>query len=221
MHELPGNAHMSGPLARIAVLISGNGSNLQAIIDACDDGRLPACVVVVASNRRDAYGLIRAEKAGIPTICHPLKPYLNDGRGRSQYDADLASLVAGYRPDWIALAGWMRILGMPFLARFAGRVLNLHPALPGQFAGVNAIARAYDAFQGGDITHTGVMIHFVPDEGVDAGPVILSEEVPIYTADTLDSLETRIHQTEHRLYLEALKRLTAGGAVDGDGSRRP
>ena len=215
MHKMPENRHVSDSLARIAVLISGSGSNLQAIMDACDDGRLPACVVVVASNRRDAYGLIRAEKAEIPTVCHPLKPYLNDGRGRSQYDVDLANLVAGYRPDWIALAGWMLVLGTPFLARFAGRVVNLHPALPGQFAGVNAIARAYDAFQRGDIMHTGVMIHFVPDEGVDAGPVILSEEVPIYKTDTLDSLETRIHQTEHRLYLKALKVLIAGQATEG------
>lgn len=196
--------------ARIAVLISGHGSNLQAIMDACNYGRLPARVVLVVSNRRDAYGLVRAREAGIPTVYHPLKPYLKDDPGRRAYDADLASVVAKYRPDWIALAGWMLVLGMPFLSRFAGRVINLHPALPGQFAGVNAIERAYNAFRQGRISHTGVMIHFVPDEGVDAGPVIRSESVPILQEDTLQRLEERVHQAEHRLYVEVLHALIEG-----------
>ncbi|MGQ9518276.1 MAG: phosphoribosylglycinamide formyltransferase [Anaerolineae bacterium] len=196
--------------ARIAVLISGFGSNLQAIIDACHAGQLPARVVVVVSNRKHAYGLVRAERAGIPAVYFPLKPYLEDGRGRARYDADLAELVAGYAPDWIALAGWMHVLSSAFLRRFPGRVINLHPALPGQFPGTDAIARAYQAFREGKITHTGVMIHFVPDEGVDCGPVILSEEVPIYPDDTLEALEARVHAAEHRLYIEALRRLIAG-----------
>jgi formyltetrahydrofolate-dependent phosphoribosylglycinamide formyltransferase len=177
------------------VLISGFGSNLQAIIDACDAGQLPARVVVVVSNRKDAYGLVRAERAGIPAVYFPLKPYLQDGRGRRQYDADLAELVAGYSPDWIALAGWMHVLSNAFLQ---------------QFPGTDAITRAYQAFREGRITHTGVMIHFVPDEGVDCGPVIVSEEVPIYPEDTLEALEARVHAVEHRLYVEALRRLIAG-----------
>jgi len=187
-------------------------------MDACDGGRLNAQVVVVVSNRKDAYGLTRAEHAGIPAIYHPLKPYLQDGRGRQQFERDLAELVAGYQPDWVVLAGWMLLLGMPFLSRFANRVINLHPALPGQFAGVNAIARAHAAFQRGEITHTGVMIHFVPDEGVDDGPVILSADVPILESDTLDSLEARVHEAEHRLYVDALEYLIANHAPNQAGS---
>jgi len=198
---------VSGTAARLAVLISGNGSNLQALIDACRAGRLAAQVVVVASNRRAAYGLQRARQAGIPTIYHPLKPYLEDGRGRSAYDRDLAAALAPYRPDWVCLAGWMHVLSNAFLGCFPGRVINLHPALPGQFPGTDAIARAYTAYQAGAITQTGVMIHFVPDEGVDVGPVIVSETVPILPQDTLADLEQRVHAAEHRLYVDALSRL--------------
>lgn len=189
------------------MLISGSGTNLQAILDACDGGLLGAEVVVVVSNRKNAYGLVRAERAGVPTSYHPMKPYLDDGRGRPQYDRDLAELVASYQPDWVVLAGWMLLLGAPFLGRFPDRVINLHPALPGQFAGVNAIERAYQAFQRGEIDHTGVMIHYVPDEGVDDGPAILTADVPILANDTLDSLEARVHEAEHRIYVQALERL--------------
>ncbi|MBC7242566.1 MAG: phosphoribosylglycinamide formyltransferase, partial [Anaerolineae bacterium] len=105
---------------------------------------------------------------------------------------------------------WMHVLSNAFLQRFPGRVINLHPALPGQFPGTDAIARAYQAFREGRITHTGVMIHFVPDEEVDCGPVIVSEKVPIYPEDTLEALEARVHVVEHRLYVEALRRLIAG-----------
>lgn len=194
--------------ARIVALISGHGSNLQAIIDACAAAELPAEVVLVVSNRRDAYGMVRAYQAGIPTLYFPLKPYLG-GRGRAQYDADLAVQVAAYRPDVIALAGWMHVLSNAFLQRFPGKVINLHPALPGTFPGTDAIARAYAAYRAGSITNTGVMLHFVPDEGVDVGAVITSEVVPIFPHDTLQSLEERIHATEHRLYVHALKTVVA------------
>jgi phosphoribosylglycinamide formyltransferase 1 len=197
--------------ARIAVLISGHGSNLQAIVDACQSGDLPARVVVAVSNRRDAYGLERARRAGIPTIYHPLKPYTQECRGRRRYDADLAELLAPYQPDWIALAGWMHVLGDAFLRRFPGRVLNLHPALPGQFPGVDAIARAHEAFQRDGRTQAGVMLHLVPDEGVDVGPVVVSQAIPIQPGETLDELEARVHRAEHRLYVAALKQLIHHG----------
>ena len=135
----------------------------------------------------------------------PLKPYLDAGRGRAAYDAHLACQVAAYSPDLVCLAGWMHVLSSRFLGRFPGRVINLHPALPGQFPGVNAIARAYQAFEQGKIDHTGVMLHFVPDEGVDAGPVIASEIVPMYHDDSLANLEARVHAVEHRLYVQALR----------------
>jgi formyltetrahydrofolate-dependent phosphoribosylglycinamide formyltransferase len=185
-------------------MISGHGSNLQAMIDACAAGQIAAQVVLVVSNRRAAYGLERAKAAGIPTLYFPLKPYSDDGRGRQAYDTDLAGRVAAYQPDVIALAGWMHIFSNAFLQRFPGRVLNIHPALPGLFPGTHSIERAYQAFQAGEITHTGVMVHRVPDEGVDVGPVVVSETVPIYPTDTLEMLEERVHQVEHRLYVQAI-----------------
>jgi len=191
--------------ARLAVLISGNGSNLQAVIDATQAGALPARVVLVVSNRREAYGLVRAACAGIPACAFPFKPYREAGRSRDAYDADLAGIVAGCKPDLVVLAGWMHVLSAAFLDRFPGRILNLHPALPGQFAGTHAIQRAHEAFQRGEITHTGVMVHWVVPE-VDAGPVIVEAEVPICPDDTLEDLEARVHATEHRLLVDAIRR---------------
>lgn len=188
---------------RLAVLISGSGTNLQAIIDAIASRQLDAQIAEVVSNRRDAYGLVRAERAGIPTLYFPLRPYTDAGRSREQYDADLATQVAAYAPDLVVLAGWMHVLSPAFLDHFPGRVLNLHPALPGQFAGTHAIQRAYEAFQRGEIDHTGVMVHWVVPE-VDAGPVLASELVPIDPGDSLDDLEARIHAAEHRLLVEAV-----------------
>lgn len=189
---------------RLVVLISGNGSNLQALIDAIAQGVLEARIALVVSNRRAAYGLVRAEKAGIPTRYFPLKPYREAGRSREAYDADLAAEVAARQPDLIVLAGWMHVLSPAFLDRFPGRVLNLHPALPGQFAGVQAIERAYEAFQRGEITQTGVMVHRVIPE-VDAGPVVATAQVPIHPTDGLADLEERIHRAEHRLLVAAVK----------------
>lgn len=196
--------------ARLAVLISGSGSNLQAILDAIQARYLDAQVVLVVSNRREAFGLQRAEKAGIPTRYHPLKPYRDAGRSREEYDADLAALVREASPDWVVLAGWMHILSQAFLRHFPYRVVNLHPALPGQFPGAHAIEDALAAFQRGEIKKTGVMVHLVPDEAVDSGPVIASESVPIYPHDTLETLNQRIHQTEHILLVQALRRLIEG-----------
>lgn len=188
---------------RLAVLISGSGTNLQAIIDAIASGQLDAQIAVVVSNRRNAYGLVRAERAGIPTLYFPLKPYTDAGRPREQYDADLAERVAAYAPDLVVLAGWMHVLSPAFLTRFRDRVLNLHPALPGQFPGTHAIQRAYEAFRRGEIDHTGVMVHWVVPE-VDAGPVVASQSVPIYPTDSVDDLEARIHAVEHRLLTGAI-----------------
>jgi len=191
------------PTARLAVLISGNGSNLQAILDACAAGRLPAEVTAVFSNRSDAYGLERARQAGVPAIACP-KPREIERRA---YDTALAAQVGSYHPDWVVLAGWMRILTSSFLDAFPGRVINLHPALPGAFPGTDAIARAYAAYQSGDILHTGVMVHLVPDEGVDSGPILGQEIVPILPTDTLADLEARIHAVEHRLLVDTLAKI--------------
>jgi len=194
----------------LAVLVSGNGSNLQAIMDACREGRLPSTeVAVVVSNHRDAYALERARRQNIPAIYFPLFPYSQSGRSRSEYDADLAALLEPYHPELVILAGWMHILSMAFLKHFPGRVLNIHPALPGTFPGMHAIERAYDAFQRGEIDHTGVMVHLAPDEGVDVGPVVLQREVPIYRTDSLEDLEARIHAVEHEIYVQAIAKVLA------------
>ncbi len=189
---------------RLVVLISGSGSNLQAILDACQAGELAAQVVAVISNRREAYGLERGRAAGVPAL---VKPKLK-AQDRRLYDAELADLAASYQPDWVVLAGWMRILSSDFLRRFPGRVVNLHPALPGTFPGVEAIQRAFEAYQRGEIQHTGVMVHLVPDEGVDSGPVLSSQVVPIQPEDTRETLEERVHAIEHVLLVETLKDLT-------------
>lgn len=196
--------------ARLAVLISGNGSNLQAILDAIRLRVLDAQVVVVISNRKAAFGLERASKAGVPTRYHPLKPYRDAGRSRNEYDADLAQMLKEYTPDYIVLAGWMHIFSHDFLRHFPYRVINLHPALPGQFPGAHAIEDAFDAYKRGEIRASGVMVHLVPDEQVDRGPVLLTADVPIYPTDTLETLETRIQQTEHRTLVQAIARLIEG-----------
>jgi phosphoribosylglycinamide formyltransferase 1 len=186
---------------RLVILISGNGSNLQAVMDACESKELPASVVAVFSNKADAYGLVRAHEAGIPAIHFPKL----ERESRLDYDARLAETILTYAPNYIVLAGWMRILTSAFLDRFPSRVINLHPALPGMFPGMYAIEEAYQAFQQNKIDHTGVMVHLVPDEGVDSGPVLASEVVPIQKSDTLESLNIRIHQVEHVLLINALK----------------
>ena len=134
---------------------------------------------------------------------------------RRRYDADLADLVAGVEPDLVVLAGWMHLLSSDFLGRFPHRVVNLHPALPGEFPGADAIGDAWKAHQAGRITRTGVMVHFVPDEGVDSGPVIASVEVPIHPGDTFEALSERIHTAEHALIVSAIARTLANqGAAD-------
>jgi phosphoribosylglycinamide formyltransferase 1 len=184
---------------RLAVLASGNGSNLQAVLDACADGTLPARVVVVASDREGAMAVTRASSAGVPALHVGPRP----SELRADYDARLADTVAAYEPDLVVLAGWMRILTMNFLARFP-RVVNLHPALPGELPGTRAIERAWRETLAGERTRTGVMVHLVPDEGVDSGPVLATATVSIQPDDTLESLTERIHATEHRLLVSAL-----------------
>ncbi len=190
---------------RLVVLISGNGSNLQAILDAVQSGDFPAEVCAVISNKKGAYGLERARKAGVPAV---VKVKWKD-QDRRDYDAELAELVRGYQPDWVVLAGWMRILSMSFLKHFPDRVINLHPALPGTFPGVNAVQRAFQAFQQGEISQSGVMVHLVPDEDVDAGPLLAQREVEIHKDDTVETFEKRIHNCEHILLVETLKNLAA------------
>jgi formyltetrahydrofolate-dependent phosphoribosylglycinamide formyltransferase len=198
---------LSNQPLRLVVMISGGGSNLQALIDAIKEKSLDAKIIHVISNRKNAYGLERAQKYGIPTTIVSLKPYKVDGRGREQFDIDLAEIIKTIEPDLVVLAGWMHILSEPFLTAVGVDVINLHPALPNMFAGINAIERAYEAFQRGEIVYSGCMIHHVIPE-IDAGDVIVQADVPILRADTLESFASRMHQTEHRIIVEAVKTIS-------------
>jgi formyltetrahydrofolate-dependent phosphoribosylglycinamide formyltransferase len=192
------------------VLVSGHGSNLQAILDAIADGTLNAEVVAVVSNRGDAYALERAELADITTAFVPLKPYREAGRPREDYDRDLAELVASFEPDWVVCAGWMHILSDPFLDRFPDHVINLHPALPGEFPGKDAIGAAWEAAHRGQITRTGCMVHVVTSV-LDEGAVFATAEVPVSAADSRDDIEERMHAAEHVLLVDVLRGLADRG----------
>ena len=190
---------------RLAVLISGFGSNLQAVVDAAEAGLLgDTRVTLVVSNRKNAYGLVRAQEHGIPTVYHSLSRYMASGRTRVEYDEDLARILQDADTDWVILAGWMHVLSDAFVCHFPSRVINLHPALPGMFPGTDAIARAHAAYQRGEIEHTGCMVHLVLDEMIDVGPVLKKEIIPIYPGDSLEILEERIHRTEHHLLVDAI-----------------
>lgn len=194
---------MTASQPSLVVLVSGSGTNLQAILDACKTGAIPARVAAVISNKAEAYALERARHAGVEAV---YLPKLNDEE-RTVYDERLAEVVSAYRPAWVVLAGWMRILSNAFIHHFPNRIINLHPALPGCFPGTHAIERAYEAYQRGEVNHTGVMVHLVPDEGVDSGPVLAQSVVLIYAEDTLEELEERIHRVEHQILTETLSRM--------------
>jgi phosphoribosylglycinamide formyltransferase 1 len=191
---------MTSP-SRLVILISGNGSNLQAILDACASGELPASVVSVISNKVDAYGLTRARNAGVEAIYFAKR----ENETRNEFDTRLAELVITKHPNYIILAGWMRILASSFLNHFPNCVINLHPALPDMFPGIHAIERAFEAHQRGEIEHTGVMVHLVPDEGVDNGPVLGQQKIHFRPDETLEQFESRVHAVEHKLLVNTLK----------------
>ncbi|TDL27731.1 phosphoribosylglycinamide formyltransferase [Rickenella mellea] len=205
---------------RIVVLISGSGTNLQALIDAQDTPNLPnARIVHVISNRKAAYGLTRAASANPPisTSYLALQPFLkaNPGKNRADYDAEVARLVIRQKPNLVVLAGWMHVLGERFLDVVSGSatlegevqvenpipVINLHPALPGAFAGANGIDRAFEAFQKGEITKSGVMVHRVIKE-VDRGEPIIVRDVEIVKGETLEQFEERLHRVEWEIIVQ-------------------
>ena len=152
---------------------------------------------MVVSNNPDAYALTRATEAGIPTLVKT-----RGSQPRRQYDAELAYEVAAVGVDLVVLAGWDRLLSEEFVGHHT--VINLHPAKPGAFPGLGAIERAYRSWQEGVITSGGVMIHYVPDEGVDDGPTIVWEEIEFRQGESLDDYEARVHEVEHRLIVEAI-----------------
>lgn len=177
--------------SRIVVLISGGGTNLQAIIDACKQENYGGEVVAVVSNKADAYGLTRAQEADIATTVLSHK----DFDSREDYDSALITEINHYQPDLIVLAGFMRILTPKFVQTYQGRLINIHPSLLPKYQGLNTHQRAIDA---GDSEH-GVSVHFVTEE-LDGGPVVLQAKVPVFPEDTATELAQRVHQQEHRIY---------------------
>ncbi len=182
--------------SRIVVLISGSGTNLQAIIDACKLADYPGSVVGVVSNKSDAYGLTRAQDAGIETVVLSHKNF----ESRENYDQALITKIDQLTPDVIVLAGFMRILTPAFVQHYQGKLLNIHPSLLPKYQGLNTHQRAIDA---GDKEH-GVSVHFVTEE-LDGGPVILQAKVPVFDGDTTDDLAARVHEQEHRIYPLVIK----------------
>ena len=177
--------------SKIVVLISGGGTNLQAIIDACDDNSYPAEVVGVIANKADVYGLTRAQNAGITSLALSHKDFVS----REDYDQALIKKIDAFDADLIVLAGFMRILTPAFVQHFQGKLLNIHPSLLPKYQGLNTHQRAIDA---GDDVH-GVSVHFVTEE-LDGGPVILQAKVPVFSGDNCDDLAARVHEQEHRIY---------------------
>ncbi|MDH3949124.1 MAG: phosphoribosylglycinamide formyltransferase [Gammaproteobacteria bacterium] len=186
------------PLA-LVVLISGNGSNLQAIIDAIKEQGLQAEVRAVISNNPEAYGLTRARDANIAAevLDHRNFP------SREAYDRELQLLIDRYQPDLVVLAGFMRILTEDFVNHYHGRMLNIHPSLLPKYQGLNTHQRVLEA---GDNVH-GVSVHFVTPE-LDGGPVILQAEVPVHPGDSPDDLAQRVHQQEHVIYPQVIRWFT-------------
>lgn len=191
---------MSQPLT-LVVLISGSGSNLQAILDAIAAGRLNARVAAVVSNRADAYGLTRAANAAIPAAVLDHKRF----ESRDAYDAALAALIDGYEPGLVVLAGFMRILTPQLVQRYLGRMLNIHPSLLPKYPGLHTHRRVLAA---GDAEH-GVSVHFVTAE-LDGGPVVAQARCAVAADDTEQSLADKVHALEHRLYPEVIQAFAEG-----------
>lgn len=180
----------------IGVLISGSGTNLQALLDACAAPDFPARVAVVVSNRPDAYGLERAQRAGVPTEVHLQREYPD----RAAYDRRLVEALEAHHVEWVCLAGYMRLVTPDFLRAFPQRVLNIHPALLPAFPGLRAHQQTLEH----GVRVAGATVHLV-DDGTDTGPIVAQGVVPVLPDDTLPELTARILRMEHRLYPLALR----------------
>ena len=190
-----------GKVKNIVVLASGNGSNLQAIIDAIDRGEINATISALITNNPDAYALKRAHKHSVPSILIKLTEY----GSRNEYDDALLEVLVRIDPDLVVLAGYMLILDGRIVRKFRRRIINIHPALLPSFKGTHSIR---DAFEYG-VKVTGVTVHFV-DEGMDTGEIIAQEAVAVLDGDTLEALEERIHRIEHKLYSQIIAGLLNG-----------
>lgn len=196
MNSVETNAKKTDIKKRIVVLISGSGTNLQAIIDAVENGEIAGDISAVISNKANAFGLQRAQKHGINhhVIDHKAFP------DRESFDADLKAQIEQYHPDVVVLAGFMRILTDGFVTHFLGRLINIHPSLLPKFKGLDTHNRAIESGE----SHHGASVHFVTPE-LDDGPVIIQSPVPIIAEETEDSLKAKVHKVEHIIYPRAVK----------------
>jgi phosphoribosylglycinamide formyltransferase-1 len=188
----------------LGVLVSGNGTNLQAILDAVGRGALDARVRVVVSNKADAQALERARKSNVPAIAIPH----NDFPSRESFDAAVLETLKKHGTEWLVLAGFMRVLTPEFIVAWSGRILNIHPALLPSFPGVNALRQALVH----GVKVTGCTVHFV-DEGVDTGSIIAQRAVPVLPGDDEKSLGARVHAAEHEVLVSVLADIAAGRVV--------
>ena len=192
---------------RLGILISGRGSNLQSIVDAVAQGRLDATIAVVISNRAEAAGLLRAREAGLEALHLSAR----DHSDRDAYDRAAVGALSARGVDLVCLAGFMRLVGRPFLDAFPNRILNIHPSLLPAFPGVDAQRQALEH----GVRISGATVHLVTDE-LDGGPIVLQSAVPVLVNDTVDTLSARILVEEHRIYPEAIALVLAGGwSLDG------
>ncbi len=196
-------------LLKLGVLISGNGSNLQSIIDHIEKGKLKAAIKIVISNNPDAFGIQRARKHKINTTILKQK----DFKSKEEFDQNIIKILQENSVDLVVLAGFMRIISPALLKAFPHRIMNIHPALLPSFPGLHAQKQAFDY----GVKLTGCTVHFV-DEGVDTGPIIIQAVVPVYDEDTQDSLTERILKEEHRIYPQAIQ-LFADGKLQIQGRK--
>ncbi|WDY59230.1 phosphoribosylglycinamide formyltransferase [Pseudomonas sp. PSKL.D1] len=192
---------MPSKTCNVVVLLSGSGSNLQALIDSASHGDGPVRIRAVVSNRADAYGLQRAAAVGIDTAVLDHKAF----DGREAFDAALMACIDGFTPDLVVLAGFMRILSGDFVRHYQGRLLNIHPSLLPKYKGLHTHQRALEA---GDAEH-GCSVHFVTEE-LDGGPLVVQAVVPVASGDTAESLAQRVHHQEHQIYPLAVRWFAEG-----------
>jgi phosphoribosylglycinamide formyltransferase-1 len=185
---------------KVGVLVSGRGSNLQALIDAARRGELGGEVAVVVSNVEGALGLERAREAGITAVFRDHR-----GKKREDFDAEIVEILRAHQVDLVCLAGFMRLLSPFFVRAFPGRILNIHPALLPAFPGLDAQRQAWEH----GVKVSGATVHLV-DEGLDSGPIVAQQAVPVLSGDTPETLAARILETEHRLYPRAVRLLLEG-----------
>jgi phosphoribosylglycinamide formyltransferase-1 len=188
-------------IPKLAILVSGSGTNMENLIRESQAGRIPAETALVVCDNPAAAAIQKAERLRVPAVLIDRKKFLS----KEAFEAEIIKALENARVDWIILAGFMRILSQPFVAKYKGRIINIHPSLLPKFPGAHGIRDAFHAKE----KETGVTVHFV-DEGVDTGPVILQQALPIKPEDSLETLESKVHELEYKMYPEALRRVLSG-----------